>query len=401
MSATALEWSPSGVFAKPIDNLAIIEIETRAGESAGRQLGQMLIDLETVTDAQHAVPIYRAAASLALWQGDHADALRAATRGWELIRETGDWSLLAKMAATVAEVDSMAAADATARRDLATLATIRGRATDVVRAARAAIERSGVGPRIGSRREADVWLALATAHQHRLEGSDDPEAWDRLARAWAELGNPYELAKARWRQAEAILAGGEGRAGRARARPPLEEVAGIALELSARPLLREVRDLANRAMIRLPDAVDELLDAPERIAPSAEHGNRRGPDGDLIAVGPGTAESAATRDRGQQQRGNGWSSDSAVTRGVVGEATTEKRDTFGLSPREREVLALIAEGRTNREIGKRLFISQKTVGVHVGNILAKLSVSGRVEAAAVAIRLGLTESSPAGSSFGR
>ena len=53
------------------------------------------------------------------------------------------------------------------------------------------------------------------------------------------------------------------------------------------------------------------------------------------------------------------------------------------------MLALIAQGRTNREIGDRLFISQKTVGVHVGNILAKLGVSGRVEAAAVSIRLGL------------
>ena len=53
--------------------------------------------------------------------------------------------------------------------------------------------------------------------------------------------------------------------------------------------------------------------------------------------------------------------------------------------------ALVAQGRTNREIGERLFISQKTVGVHVGNILSKLEVSGRVEAAAVAIRLGLTE----------
>jgi DNA-binding CsgD family transcriptional regulator len=64
-------------------------------------------------------------------------------------------------------------------------------------------------------------------------------------------------------------------------------------------------------------------------------------------------------------------------------------DSFGLSKRELEVLGLIAQGRTNREIGDRLFISQKTVGVHVGNILAKLGVSGRVEAAAVAIRLGL------------
>ena len=67
----------------------------------------------------------------------------------------------------------------------------------------------------------------------------------------------------------------------------------------------------------------------------------------------------------------------------------KKKAAFGLSRREVEVLALIAEGRTNREIGERLFISQKTVGVHVGNILSKLGASGRVEAAMVAIRLEL------------
>ncbi len=75
----------------------------------------------------------------------------------------------------------------------------------------------------------------------------------------------------------------------------------------------------------------------------------------------------------------------------VGPPAPRRRDTFGLSPREREVLALIVDGRTNREIGERLFISQKTVGVHVGNILAKLGVSGRVEAATAALRLGLTD----------
>ena len=80
---------------------------------------------------------------------------------------------------------------------------------------------------------------------------------------------------------------------------------------------------------------------------------------------------------------------SDLFRGVVGATTAPRGDTFGLSRREHEVLALMSEGRTNREIGERLFISQKTVGVHVGNILSKLGVSGRVEAAAVAIRLGL------------
>jgi DNA-binding NarL/FixJ family response regulator len=72
------------------------------------------------------------------------------------------------------------------------------------------------------------------------------------------------------------------------------------------------------------------------------------------------------------------------------------KEAFGLSRREQEVLALIAEGKTNREIGERLFISQKTVGVHVGNILAKLGASGRVEAAMVAIRLELVPTPLAG-----
>jgi DNA-binding CsgD family transcriptional regulator len=64
-------------------------------------------------------------------------------------------------------------------------------------------------------------------------------------------------------------------------------------------------------------------------------------------------------------------------------------DGLGLSAREREVLRLVASGRTNREIAQELFISPKTASVHVSNILAKLDVSGRVEAAAVAHRVGL------------
>ncbi|WP_455432823.1 ATP-binding protein [Streptosporangium soli] len=57
----------------------------------------------------------------------------------------------------------------------------------------------------------------------------------------------------------------------------------------------------------------------------------------------------------------------------------------GLTEREREVLALIAEGLTNREIAERLFIAQKTVSVHVSNILGKLGVSSRTQAAALVL----------------
>jgi DNA-binding NarL/FixJ family response regulator len=64
-------------------------------------------------------------------------------------------------------------------------------------------------------------------------------------------------------------------------------------------------------------------------------------------------------------------------------------DPFGLTPRERQVLALVAAGATNREIGKQLFMAEKTASVHVSRILAKLDVRSRTEAAGVAHRLGL------------
>jgi len=78
--------------------------------------------------------------------------------------------------------------------------------------------------------------------------------------------------------------------------------------------------------------------------------------------------------------------------GFVVAPPTEESPVAGLTPREIEVLQLVAEGRSNGEIGSALFISTKTASVHVSNILAKLGVSGRGEAAAVAHRIGLTAS---------
>jgi DNA-binding CsgD family transcriptional regulator/tetratricopeptide (TPR) repeat protein len=60
-----------------------------------------------------------------------------------------------------------------------------------------------------------------------------------------------------------------------------------------------------------------------------------------------------------------------------------------LTPRELEILALVAQGRSNGEIARQLYISAKTVSVHVSNILAKLDAAGRTEAAALARRQGL------------
>jgi ATP/maltotriose-dependent transcriptional regulator MalT len=73
-----------------------------------------------------------------------------------------------------------------------------------------------------------------------------------------------------------------------------------------------------------------------------------------------------------------------------GERPEAAEEPFGLTPRERQVLALIAEGATNRQIGAALFMAEKTASVHVSRILAKLGVQSRTQAAAVAHRLHLT-----------
>ena len=70
-------------------------------------------------------------------------------------------------------------------------------------------------------------------------------------------------------------------------------------------------------------------------------------------------------------------------------ATDAGEDPFGLTPRERQVLALLADGRTNREIGSALYMAEKTASVHVSRILSKLDVRSRTEAAALAHRVGL------------
>ena len=71
-----------------------------------------------------------------------------------------------------------------------------------------------------------------------------------------------------------------------------------------------------------------------------------------------------------------------------------KEDGSVLTPRERDVLRLVAEGRTNKQIGKALFISEDTAKKHVQNIIGKLGVSDRTQAAVWAVRLGLLERHP-------
>jgi DNA-binding NarL/FixJ family response regulator len=76
-----------------------------------------------------------------------------------------------------------------------------------------------------------------------------------------------------------------------------------------------------------------------------------------------------------------------------GHPRREPPHAFGLTRQEREVLALVASGLTNREIGQDLFISEGTASVHVSNILGKVGVTRRTQAAALAHELRFVEPS--------
>ena len=159
-------------------------------------------------------------------------------------------------------------------------------------------------------------------------------AWDDAAQAWEAAGQPYPLAAALLRAAEAALSAGDRDAGAAR----LRRAGALARDLGAGPLGGDVAQLARRARISLSPA-----DEPGTQPAAA------GSPGDLPGPGP----------------------------------------ALGLTAREYEVLRLIAAGQSNREIAGELFISAKTASVHVSNILGKLGVTSRGEAAATAHRLRL------------
>jgi DNA-binding CsgD family transcriptional regulator/tetratricopeptide (TPR) repeat protein len=371
-SLQALEWAPSGASVLESEaTLAMIEIESSAGEAAARRLGRLLLALETNPDRQFVGAASQAAASFALWRGDVADAARSAELGWSIALPSEDWLLISTMAVTLAEVLAATADDARERRELGPIAAARARAAEVLAVAESAVGRMSADRSVAARRAADASLATVRAFKARLDGHDRATVWDSVARQWERAGDPYQVARARWRQAEAALTENDARAGRRLARGPLREAVQLARSLGARPLLRRLEELAERALIALPEA-------PKPVG---------------SARGDGTSPDEVEQGRGAGSLPRGATAE-VLARAFVDAPAARRTNVFELSAREREVLGLIAQGRTNREIGERLFISQKTVGVHVGNVLAKMRVSGRVEAATVAIRLGLTEPEP-------
>jgi DNA-binding NarL/FixJ family response regulator len=76
----------------------------------------------------------------------------------------------------------------------------------------------------------------------------------------------------------------------------------------------------------------------------------------------------------------------------AGESARQRAEQYALTPREHDVLLLVAEGMTNKEIGGRLSITEDTVKKHVQNIIWKLRAADRTQAAIMALKLGLLES---------
>jgi DNA-binding NarL/FixJ family response regulator len=357
----ALEFPPAGVaWFSPILYLGLVLVETRADDEAARLVGRSLLQLETVPAGQWSSLVLRTAVSLALWRGDLDDALTAAAQNWPRVVETDDAGQMASAAAVILEAAAAAAERGRLRRDWSKVAGASATATDVLAQAEQRIARHELPASVGARREAELYLATARAHLARVRGRAKPETWAELAQAWSRIPVPYQAAKARWWQAQAAL---PVRARRAEARTALLDAWRIASDLPAQPLRRALRDIADRGRIRLPQA--ELVAIPVVPADEAQEAPAERP---LVAVGPGP--------RSEQE----------------GPSAGELR--FGLSPRENAVLLVLAEGRTNREIAERLFISERTVAVHVRRILAKLGVCGRVDATGLAIRLGLVPSDP-------
>jgi pentatricopeptide repeat protein len=170
-------------------------------------------------------------------------------------------------------------------------------------------------------------LALCQAEESRLHASE-PDLWKCAAERWHEAGEPYHAAYSRWREAEAALVTGGGRG---RSRDAAQAAFQTCLDIGAPSLQARVERLAQRARITM------------------------------------TLTDSATTDSRRQSIA----------------------EDLGLTAREIEVLAQLALGRTDRQIADELFISKKTASVHVSNILRKLDVANRIDAAEIGQRAGL------------
>ena len=185
-------------------------------------------------------------------------------------------------------------------------------------------------------------------------GEPDPDIWSRAAATWDRNRQPYPVAYANLQRAEALLGQRTRAAG---AIDALSKAAVTARALGAMPLLSEIETLANRANVILPDGDPSVC--TDVACPDQPLERKIRPSEATSQQTPRTADPLSA-----------------------------------LTPRERAVLAELAEGRTNRQIARRLFIAEKTVSVHVSRILAKLGLRTRVQASALMYRIQQTQPDP-------
>ena len=267
-----------------------------------------------------------------LWTGRPGDALRETRRALALYKVPDLTVLSGRLLAAGMRACADLAGQARARHDQQAAAD----AADAADGLATWVEQMGRVPFTDHPTVATIpaWRVTWDAERTRVTGPGDPGAWDGAAKAWQDLGCPHRAGYAWWRQAEAQLDAGQPAAAAA---GPLRAAAAAAGGHA--PLLAQIRTLADRARI------------PLQPPPAA-------------AGEPGSPPPAQLLTR------------------------------YGLTGRELTVLRLLAAGRTNPQIGADLYISTSTASVHVSNILRKLGVSSRVQAAAIAERAGLLAPQP-------
>jgi ATP/maltotriose-dependent transcriptional regulator MalT len=304
----------------------------------------------------------------------HADVLMA----------TGRWSdaeeaLLEALDAHARHIPAMSAPT------LALLATLRVRRGDLTEAARLLAERDDGAPSL-----------VALAALRLAEGSAEA-AQALLERALARAdGDLMVLARILAALVDASLAVGDGR----RARSAADQLAEITRStdrphLHALAALAEARIAASTGMAAAAEAhALAALDRFFRLGMPYEAAEARielahalAAGGSPLALDEARSALAAFRDLGA---GPDADRAAALTRELGAGSAPGIRAEGPLTAREAQVLALVAEGRTNAQIAATLFISEKTAGHHVSSILAKLGVRNRTEAAARAASLGIS-----------